>query len=72
MSYELLEQRIKALPYYYYQELVNYLDYLTEKAAKHKTVSEEDALKKMSEASVQTVWEILKNDTWWRKSVNVI
>ncbi|UTC67645.1 hypothetical protein E4O04_10960 [Treponema sp. OMZ 799] len=64
MSYEILEKRIKALPQYYYQELVNYLDYLTEKVAKNKALSEEDTLNKMSDASIQTAWEYLKDDTW--------
>ncbi len=64
MSYEVLEQQIKALPVNYYQELVDFLEFLTEKVAREGGNSENTSLKKMRESSLQTVWEQLKDDTW--------
>ena len=64
MSYELLEQQIKALPVNYYQELVDFLEFLTEKVAREYKKEEDYSLQKMREGSLQTVWEQLKDDTW--------
>ena len=46
MSYELLEQRIKALPVNYYQELVDFLEFLTEKVAREYKKEEDYSLQK--------------------------
>lgn len=62
MPYEVLEKKIKALPQNYYNELIDYLEYLTQKVSKEN--NQEDSLKKMRESSLQTVWESVKNDTW--------
>ena len=55
MPYEMLEQKIRALPQDYYEALVNYLNYLTEKAAQGE---------QFCEAGLQTVWEYVKDDAW--------
>ena len=62
MPYEVLEKKIKALPQNYYNELIDFLEYLTQKVSKEN--NQEDSLKKMRESSLQTVWESVKNDTW--------
>ena len=59
MPYDVLEAQIKSLPEVYYNELVDYLEFLLQKADKEK-----NSLKKMRETSLQTVWEEIKNDTW--------
>lgn len=64
MSYDILEKQIKALPPNYYSELVDYLEFLTEKAEKEKAANGQVSLQKMREASLKTVWETVKNDTW--------
>lgn len=65
MPYEVLEKQIKALSKEYYDSLVDYLGYLTKKAEEAETnLREEKSMQKMREASLQTVWEELKNDTW--------
>ena len=64
MPYEVLEKQIKSLPTAYYNELVDYLEYLLSKAKKNATPNEEESLKKMRDVGVSTVWEYLKNDTW--------
>lgn len=65
MPYEVLEKQIKALPEEYHDSLVDYLGYLTKKAEEAETnLREEKSMQKMREASLQTVWEELKNDTW--------
>ena len=63
MPYDILEQRIKALPENYYNELIDFLEYLTQKANKAQNETK-DSLQKMRESSLQTVWESVKNDTW--------
>ena len=62
MPYELLEQQIRALPHDYYEALVNYLNYLTEKASWGESLCEADAFQKMRETGLQTVWEYVKDD----------
>ena len=57
MPYDVLEAQIKSLPEAYYNELVDYLEFLLQKADKEK-----NSLKKMRETSLQTVWEEIKND----------
>ncbi len=64
MSYEVLEKQIKSLPAAYYNELVDYLEFLLIKAKKNPPLTEEEALQKMSDIGVSTVWETIKNDTW--------
>ena len=64
MPYEMLEQKIRALPQDYYEALVNYLHYLTEKAAQGEQFCEADAFQKMREVGLKTVWEYVKDDTW--------
>ena len=59
MPYDVLESQIKSLPEVYYNELVDYLEFLLQKADKEKK-----SLEKMREASLKTVWEEVKNDTW--------
>lgn len=64
MSYEVLEKQIKALPKNYYEELIDYVNYLSQKATKQNDISEEQSMEKMRETSLKTTWEYLKNDTW--------
>lgn len=64
MPIDVLEEQIKALPPEYYEELVDYVNYLTQKNERSKCISEEESLSKMRESSLKTVWEQLKNDTW--------
>ena len=59
MPYEVLESQIKSLPEVYYNELVDYLEFLIQKADKEKK-----SLEKVREVSLQTVWETIKDDTW--------
>lgn len=59
MPFDVLESQIKSLPEVYYNELVDYLEFLLQKADKEKK-----SLEKMREASLKTVWEEVKNDTW--------
>ena len=59
MPYEVLEAQIKSLPEVYYNELVDYLEFLVQKADK-----ETKSLEKVRESSLQTVWETIKDDTW--------
>ncbi len=59
MPYDILEAQIKSLPEVYYNELVDYLEFLIQKADK-----ETKSLEKVRESSLQTVWETIKDDTW--------
>ncbi|MBQ4553762.1 MAG: DUF2281 domain-containing protein [Spirochaetaceae bacterium] len=59
MPYDVLEAQIKSLPEVYYNELVDYLEFLIQKADK-----ETKSLEKVRESSLQTVWETIKDDTW--------
>ena len=59
MPFDVLESQIKSLPEVYYNELVDYLEFLLQKADKEKK-----SLEKMREASLKTVWEEVKKDTW--------
>ena len=59
MPYDVLESQIKSLPEAYYNELVDYLEFLIQKADKEKK-----SLEKVREVSLQTVWETIKDDTW--------
>ena len=59
MPYDVLESQIKSLPEPYYNELVDYLEFLLQKADKEKI-----SLEKVRESSLQTVWETIKDDTW--------
>lgn len=59
MPYDVLEAQIKSLPEVYYNELVDYLEFLIQKANK-----ETKSLEKVRESSLQTVWETIKDDTW--------
>lgn len=59
MPYEVLEAQIKSLPEVYYNELVDYLEFLIQKADKEKK-----SLEKVREVSLKTVWETIKDDTW--------
>ena len=59
MPYDVLEAQIKSLPEVYYNELVDYLEFLIQKADK-----ETKSLEKVREVSLQTVWETIKDDTW--------
>ena len=59
MPYDVLESQIKSLPEVYYNELVDYLEFLLQKADKEKK-----SLEKVRESSLQTVWETIKDDTW--------
>lgn len=59
MPYDVLEAKIKSLPEVYYNELVDYLEFLIQKADK-----ETKSLEKVRESSLQTVWETIKDDTW--------
>ena len=59
MPYDILEAQIKSLPEVYYNELVDYLEFLIQKADK-----ETKSLEKVREVSLQTVWETIKDDTW--------
>lgn len=59
MPYDVLEAQIKSLPEVYYNELVDYLEFLVQKADK-----ETKSLEKVRESSLQTVWETIKDDTW--------
>ena len=43
---------------------MNYLNYLTEKAAQGEQFCEADAFQKMREVGLKTVWEYVKDDTW--------
>ena len=62
MPYDILEKQIKALPENYFKELVDFLEFLTQKATKENV--QNNALQKMRESSLQAVWESVKNDTW--------
>lgn len=64
MPYEILEKQIKALPARYYDSLVDYVNFLTEKAHESEEKKEEEALERIREVGLRTVWEQLKNDTW--------
>ena len=59
MPYDVLEAQIKSLPEVYYNELVDYLEFLVQKADK-----ETKSLEKVRESSLQTVWDTIKDDTW--------
>ena len=59
MPYDVLEAQIKSLPEVYYNELVDYLEFLIQKADK-----ETKSLEKVRESSLQSVWETIKDDTW--------
>ena len=59
MPYDILEAQIKSLPEVYYNELVDYLEFLIQKADKEKK-----SLEKVREVSLRTVWETIKDDTW--------
>ncbi|MEE0998810.1 MAG: DUF2281 domain-containing protein [Treponemataceae bacterium] len=59
MPFDVLESQIKSLPEVYYNELVDYLEFLLQKADKEKK-----SLEKMRETSLQTVWETIQDDTW--------
>ena len=59
MPYDVLEAQIKSLPEVYYNELVDYLEFLIQKSDKEKK-----SLEKVREVSLQTVWETIKDDTW--------
>ena len=59
MPYDVLESQIKSLPEAYYNELVDYLEFLLQKADKEKK-----SLEKVREVSLKTVWETIKDDTW--------
>lgn len=64
MPYEILEKQIKSLPAEYYNELVDYLEYLLSKAEKKPALTEDESLQKIRDTGISTVWEYLKNDTW--------
>ncbi len=64
MPYEVLEKQIKSLPAEYYNELVDYIEFLLIKANKNSALSEEESLQKMRDLGISTVWENIKNDTW--------
>lgn len=64
MPYEILEEKIKSLPQSYYDELLDYVDFLIQQAQKKKQISENDSMQKLRESSLSTVWETVKNDTW--------
>lgn len=64
MPYEVLEKKIESLPAAYYNELVDYLEFLLTKANRESAPTEEESLKKMRDVGVATAWEYLKNDTW--------
>jgi len=65
MPYDVLEQKIKSLPEVYYNELIDFLDYLTQKANQvNKEKTDADSLQKMRESSLQTAWDSVKNNTW--------
>ena len=59
MPYDVLEAQIKSLPEVYYNELVDYLEFLIQKADKEKK-----SLEKVREISLKTVWETIKDDSW--------
>lgn len=59
MPFDVLESQIKSLPEVYYNELVDYLEFLLQKADREKK-----SLEKMRETSLKTVWEKIKDDTW--------
>ena len=59
MPYDVLEAQIKSLPEVYYNELVDYMEFLIQKADKEKK-----SLEKVREVSLKTVWETIKDDTW--------
>jgi len=59
MPYDVLEAQIKSLPEVYYNELVDYLEFLIQKADKEKK-----SLEKVREVSLKTVWETIKDDSW--------
>ena len=59
MPYDVLEAQIKSLPEVYYNELVDYLEFLIQKADK-----ETKSLEKVREVSLKTVWETIKDDSW--------
>ncbi len=65
MPYDILVEKINALPQKYYEELVDYLEFLTQKSEELNSLKNDDLdLKKMREASLKSVWENLKNDSW--------
>ena len=64
MPYEVLEKKIESLPAAYYNELVDYLEFLLTKANRESAPTEEESLKKMRDVGVATAGEYLKNDTW--------
>ena len=65
MPYDVLEEKIKSLPEVYYNELIDFLEYLTQKAQRvNEGQADEAPLQKMRESSLQTVWEYVKNDSW--------
>ena len=64
MPYDVLETKIKNLPPEYYNELIDFLEFLTLKAQQNQANAEDVALKKMRETSLESVWETIKNDTW--------
>lgn len=62
MPYDILEKQIKALPESYFKELMDFLEFLTQKASKENV--QNNSLQEIRESSLQTVWESVKNDTW--------
>lgn len=47
------------------QELFDFAMFIISKKDKKTILTEEDSLKRMRDTSISTVWEYLKDDTWW-------
>lgn len=66
MEKELLEKKLNLLPDECLGEVATFIDYLLYKncVTYNNKTSEDNALLQARRASMKTVWEIVKNDTW--------
>ena len=55
----------ETLPLADQQEILDFIYFIAARSKKQKTYHEEDdSLRQLREASLTTVWETVKNDTW--------
>lgn len=68
MPYEIIEKKLKAVPEEALSEISDFLDFMIYKFSKTKTdnaeTKENEALERVREAGMKTVWESVKNDAW--------
>ncbi|MBR6062190.1 MAG: hypothetical protein IKP67_08960 [Spirochaetales bacterium] len=46
------------------KEILDFIYFIAARAKKQKLEEEEESMRRLREASLSTVWESVKNDTW--------